>query len=296
MKKEPTMKTRMTTKFRNMLNEEGIIVLPGVYDALTAKLADRAGFKIITHTGYGTAASLLGMPDVGLVSFKEMCDRVASIARAVSIPVFSDADTGYGNPINVYRTVKEYIRGGAAGLFIEDQVWPKRCGHLSGKGVISAEEMVSKIKAAVDAKNDEDPDFVIGARTDALAIHGIDEAIRRANLYSEAGADFAYIEAYENIEQMKRSVESVSAPLSLNLIEGGKTPIVNIKQVEEMGFKIVALPLTTLWATTKAVINTLKIFKETGSTQSCLSELTTWAEFNEIIGLPEIKEMEEKYK
>jgi len=290
------MKIRMTTKFRNMLNEEGIIVLPGVYDALTAKLAERVGFKIITHTGYGTAASLLGLPDVGLVSFKEMCDRVASIARAVSIPVFSDADTGYGNPINVYRTVKEYIRAGAAGLFIEDQVWPKRCGHMSGKQVISAEEMVGKIKAAVDARDDEDPDFVIGARTDAIATHGLDEAIRRANLYSEAGADFAYIEAYENIEQMKRAVESVSAPLSLNLIEGGKTPIVNIKQAEEMGFKIVAFPLTTLWATTKAVMNTLKILKETGSAQSYLSELTTWAEFNEIIGLPEIREMEEKYK
>lgn len=279
-----------------MLREPGVIVLPGVYDALTAKLAERVGFKIIVHTGYATAASLLGQPDVGLVSFKEMCDRVASIARAVRIPVMSDADTGYGNPINVYRTVKEYIRAGAAGLFIEDQVWPKRCGHMSGKQIISAEEMVAKIKAAVDAKDDEDADFVVGARTDAIATDGIDEAIERAKSYSKAGADFVYIEAYESIEQMEKAVERVEPPLVLNLIEGGKTPIVSVKQAEEMGFKIVAFPLTALWATTNAVTNTLQILKETGSAQSCLSELTTWAEFNEIIGLPEIKEMEDKYK
>jgi len=279
-----------------MLREPGVIVLPGVYDALTAKLAERVGFKMITHTGYATAASLLGQPDVGLVSFKEMCDRVASIARAVRIPVMSDADTGYGNPINVYRTVKEYIRAGAAGLFIEDQVWPKRCGHMPGKQIISAAEMVGKIRAAVDAKHDEDADFVVGARTDAIATDGIDEAIERAKSYSKAGADFVYIEAYESIEQMEKAVESVESPLLLNLIEGGKTPVVSVKQAEDMGFKIVAFPLTALWATTNAVTNTLQILKETGSTQSYLSQLTTWAEFNEIIGLPEIKEMEEKYK
>lgn len=290
------MRIKVTTIFRNMLREPGVIVLPGVYDALTAKLAERVGFKIIVHTGYATAASLLGQPDVGLVSFKEMCDRVASIARAVRIPVMSDADTGYGNPINVYRTVKEYIRAGAAGLFIEDQVWPKRCGHMSGKQIISAEEMVAKIKAAVDAKDDEDADFVVGARTDAIATDGIDEAIERAKSYSKAGADFVYIEAYESIEQMEKAVERVEPPLVLNLIEGGKTPIVSVKQAEEMGFKMVAFPLTALWATTNAVTRTLQILKETGSPQSYLSELTTWAEFNEIIGLPEIKEMEEKYK
>ena len=290
------MRIKVTTIFRNMLREPGVIVLPGVYDALTAKLAERVGFKIIVHTGYATAASLLGQPDVGLVSFKEMCDRVASIARAVRIPVMSDADTGYGNPINVYRTVKEYIRAGAAGLFIEDQVWPKRCGHMSGKQIISAEEMVAKIKAAIDAKDDEDADFVVGARTDAIATDGIDEAIERAKSYSKAGADFVYIEAYESIEQMEKAVERVEPPLVLNLIEGGKTPIVSVKQAEEMGFKMVAFPLTALWATTNAVMRTLQTLKETGSPQSCLSGLTTWAEFNEIIGLPEIKKMEEKYK
>lgn len=290
------MKVKMTRLFRNMLKEPGIIVLPGTYDALSAKLAERVGFKIITHTGYGTAASLLGQPDVGLVSFKEMCDRVAEIARAVRIPVMSDADTGYGNPINVYRTVKEYIRAGAAGLFIEDQVWPKRCGHMSGKQIIPAEDMVAKIKAAVDAKSDEDVDFVVGARTDAIATDGIDEAIRRANLYSKAGVDFVYIEAYENIDQMKRAAEEVDSPLVLNLIEGGKTPIVSVKEAEKMGFKIVAFPLTALLAATKAITDALRILKETGSAQSYISELTTWAEFNEIIGLPKIREMEEQYK
>ncbi len=167
---------------------------------------------------------------------------------------------------------------------------------MSGKQIISAEEMVAKIKAAIDAKDDEDADFVVGARTDAIATDGIDEAIERAKSYSKAGADFVYIEAYESIEQMEKAVERVEPPLVLNLIEGGKTPIVSVKQAEEMGFKMVAFPLTALWATTNAVTNTLQILKETGSPQSYLSELTTWAEFNEIIGLPEIKEMEEKYK
>ncbi len=290
------MKMKNTTKFRKMLKEPGIILQPGVYDALSATLAEKAGFKMITHTGYGTAASLLGKPDIGLVSFKEMVDRVASIARAVDIPLFSDADTGYGNPINTYRTVQEYIWAGAAGLFIEDQAWPKRCGHMTGKQVIPAEEMVSKIKAAVDAKNEIDPDFVLCARTDAIATHGIDEAITRANMYHKAGVDFCFIEAYENIAQMKKAIANVSAPLSLNLIEGGKTPVIGVKQAEELGFKVVAFPLTTLWAATRAIFKTLKTLQQEGSAQSYLKELTTWQEFQEIIGLPEISKMEEKYK
>jgi 2-methylisocitrate lyase-like PEP mutase family enzyme len=290
------MPIRNTTKFKKMLSEPGIIVQPGVYDALTAKLAEMAGFQMVTHTGYGTAASLLAKPDIGLVSFKEMVDRVASIARAVDIPVHSDADTGYGNPINVYRTIQEYIRAGAAGTFIEDQVWPKRCGHMTGKQVIPAEEMVCKIRAAVDAKNELDSDFVLCARTDTIATDGIDEAIKRANMYHKAGVDFCFIEAYENIEQMKKAISSVDAPLSINLIEGGRTPVIGVKQAEELGFKVVAFPLTTLWAATKAVSRTLKVLKETGASQSYLNDLTTWQEFQEIIGASEIAKMSEKYR
>lgn len=290
------MREKKTTRFRKLLNQPGAIVLPGAYDALTAILAERAGFEAIAHTGYGVSASLLGQPDVGLVCFKEMCDRVQSIARAVSIPLLADADTGYGNAINVYRTVKEYIRAGAAGLFIEDQVWPKRCGHMMGKQVISAEEMVSKIRAAIDARNEEDPDFVVGARCDAIATHGFDEALRRAKLYSEAGADFIFIEAYENVEQMKKAVKEIDKPLIVNLIEGGKTPILTVQQAEEIGFKLIAFPLTTLWATTKAVSEALRVLREEGSTEALMDKFVTWGEFNEIIGLPKIREMERKYR
>jgi 2,3-dimethylmalate lyase len=285
-----------STKYRKMLNEPRTVFMPGVYDSLSAVLCERAGYKIITHTGYGTAASLLGMPDVGLVCFKEMCDRVTSIARAVNIPLMTDADTGYGNAINVYRTIKEYIGGGAAGLFIEDQVWPKRCGHMVGKNVIPAEEMVGKVKAAIDSRNEFDPDFVVGARTDALAVHGFDDALRRAKLYSQAGADFILIEAYENIDQMKRAVQEVGKPLMINLVEGGKTPLINAQQAQEIGFKLVAFPLTTLLSATKAMIHTLEMLKQSYSPQSYMNELTTWSEFNEIIGLQKVIDMGEKYK
>ena len=290
------MEEKVTTKFRLLLNQPKAIILPGVYDALTAILAERAGFRMIAHTGYGVAATLLGQPDVGLVCFKEMCDRVQYIARAVNIPVLADADTGYGNPINVFRTIKEFIKAGAAGLFIEDQVWPKRCGHLSGKQIISVDEMVSKIKAAVDARDKEDPNFVVGARTDAIATDGFNEAIRRAKAYRDAGADFIFIEAYENLEQMKSAIKEIKAPLLVNLIEGGKTPVINAKDAEDLGFKLIAFPLTSLWATTNAVNQIFKILKETGSAKQYLDKLIKWAEFNEIIGLPKIKEMEEKYK
>ena len=290
------MRTKMSALYRKMLNEPGTVFMPGVYDALTAVLAERAGFDIITHTGYGTAASLLGMPDVGLVSFKEMCDRVTSIARAVNIPLMTDADTGYGNPINVYRTVKEYIGGGAAGLFIEDQVWPKRCGHMAGKRIIPADEMVGKIKAAIDSRNEYDPDFVVGARTDAIATDGFAEALRRGNLYAEAGVDFVFIEAYETVDQMKRAVKEVKKPLMLNLIEGGRTPLIDAQQAQEIGFKFVCFPLTTLLVATRAVSRALEILKKTNSPQGYMNDLTTWSEFNEIIGVPQIRAMGEKYK
>ncbi|MBN2062697.1 MAG: isocitrate lyase/PEP mutase family protein [Deltaproteobacteria bacterium] len=284
-----------STKYREMINQPGTIFMPGVYDSLSAKLAERAGFKIITHTGYGTAASLLGMPDVGLVSFKEMCERVTYIARSVNIPLMTDADTGYGNSINVYRTIKEYIGGGAAGLFIEDQVWPKKCGHMAGKNIIPSGEMVGKIRAAIDSRNEYDPDFVVGARTDAIATHGFDEALKRAKLYSQAGADFILIDAYETIDQMKKAVQEVKIPLMVNLVEGGKTPLIDSRQAQEIGFKMVCFPLTTLLSATRAMIRTLEKLKETYSPQSYIDDLTSWSEFNEIIGVPEVRKMEEKY-
>ena len=286
---------KKSTVFRRMLSEPGVIVMPGAYDALSAKIAEMVGFRAVIHTGYGTAASLLGMPDIGLVSFGEMVERVKSIARAVRIPVIGDADTGYGNAINVYRTVKEYIWAGAAGLFIEDQVWPKRCGHMFGKMIIDKEEMVGKVMAAVDARNEEDPDFVIGARTDAIAVKGIDEAIERAEEYRKAGADFIFIEAFENIDQMKRAVKEVKAPLMLNLIEGGRTPLVSVEEAEKLGFKIVIFPLTALYAATKAMIEALTILKEKGTPLAYLDKLVTFPEFAKIVEVQRFREMEERY-
>jgi methylisocitrate lyase len=286
---------KKSTIFRKMLSEPGIIVMPGAYDALSAKIIEMVGFKAIIHTGYGTAASLLGMPDIGLVSFGEMVSRVASIARAVKIPVIGDADTGYGNPINAYRTIKEYIWAGAAGLFIEDQVWPKRCGHMFGKLIVDKEEMVGKVAAASDARKEEDPDFVVGARTDAIAVAGIDEAIERAEEYRKAGADFIFIEAFENVDQMKRAVKEVKAPLMLNLIEGGRTPLVSVKEAEELGFKIVIFPLTALYSAAKAMIDTLTILKEKGTALEYLDKLVTFPEFAKIVEIQKFREMEEKY-
>ena len=280
---------------RKMLRKPGIIIMPGAYDALSAKIIEMVGFKAILHTGYGTAASLLGAPDIGLVSFREMADRVRSIARAVNIPVVGDADTGYGNPINAYRTVKEYIWAGAAGLFIEDQVWPKRCGHMFGKQIISKEEMVGKVMAADDARREEDPDFVIGARTDAIAIEGIDGAIERANAYVGAGADFIFVEAFENVDQMKRAVKEIKAPLMLNLIEGGRTPLISVQEAEKLGFKMVIFPLTALYSATKAMIDTLTILKEKRSAQDYLDKLVTFPEFAKMIGIDKYREMEDRY-
>jgi methylisocitrate lyase len=289
------MTKKKSTVFREMLGRPGAIVLPGAYDALSAKLIQLMGFEAIIHTGYGTAASLLGVPDIGLVSFKEMVDRASSIARAVNIPVIGDSDTGYGNAINAYRTVKEYIWGGLAGLFMEDQVWPKRCGHMFGKQIISKEEMVGKIKAAVDARNEEDPDFVIGARTDAIAVNGIDDAIERGKAYRDAGADYVFIEAYEDIKQMERAVREVKAPLMLNLIEGGKTPLVSVKEAEEMGFKIIIFPLTTLYAAAKGMHDVLQILKKEGSAQNYLDKLIVFSDFAKIVEIDKYKEMETKY-
>ncbi|OYT51563.1 MAG: carboxyvinyl-carboxyphosphonate phosphorylmutase [Desulfurococcales archaeon ex4484_204] len=286
---------KKSSVFRRMLSEPGVIVMPGAYDALSAKIAEMVGFKALQHTGYGTAASLLGMPDIGLVSFKEMVDRVRSIARAVNIPVIGDADTGYGNAINVYRTIKEYIWAGAAGLFIEDQVWPKRCGHMFGKLIIDKEEMVGKVMAAVDAKREEDPDFIIGARTDAIAVSGIDEAIERAEAYRRAGADFIFIEAYEDVDQMKRAVKEVKAPLMLNLIEGGRTPLVSVQEAEKLGFKIVIFPLTTLYAAAKAMLDTLTILKEKGSAETYLDRLITFPEFAKVVNVDKFRAMEDRY-
>lgn len=286
---------KKSKKLRELLSRPQILILPGAYDALSARIIEMAGFEALIHSGYGTAASLLAQPDIGLVNFREMCDRVRYIARSVEIPAFADGDTGYGNALNVFRTVKEYIWAGAAGMFIEDQVWPKKCGHMFGKQTISQAEFVGKIRAASDARNEEDPDFVLMARTDALAVNGLDDAIERVNLCCEAGADLAFIEAYENVDQIKKAIKETRAPLVLNLIEGGKTPLVSVREAESMGFKIVFFGLTTLYAAAKGMMDVLKLLKAEESAQSYLDRLITFPQFEEIVNTEKIKHLEDAY-
>ena len=281
--------------FRDRLKKDGIIVMPGAFDALSAKLIEKTKFEAFFHTGYGTSATLLAKPDIGLVSFAEMCQRVKEIANAVNIPLIADGDTGYGNAINVFRTVEEYIKSGAAGMFIEDQLWPKRCGHLNGKEVIDEKEMVGKIKAAIDARNGLDSNFIIGARTDAIYAEGIEKAIHRAKAYEDAGADFIFLDAYENKRQMEMALREIKAPMLLNIIEGGKTAPITAKEAESMGFKMVIFPLATLYAATKAMMEVLKILKNTGSSENYKDYIVDFNEFIQLIGLPEIMEMEKKY-
>ncbi|MCD6363318.1 MAG: isocitrate lyase/PEP mutase family protein [Synergistetes bacterium] len=285
----------LTKIARELIEKPGIIVAPGTYDALTAKLAESVGFKMVFHSGYGTAASLLGQPDVGLVCFKEMCERVKYMARAINIPLLCDADTGYGNAINAYRTVKEYIWAGASGLFIEDQLWPKRCGHMEGKQLIPLEEMIGKIKAAIDARNEEDPDFLVGARTDAIAVCGFEEAIRRGRAYREAGADFIFIEAPTSLDQLEKIPKLIpDTPLLLNLIEKGKTPFITVKEAEELGYKIVIHSVFVLYTAAKAVKEALSYLRENGITPG-YENMMPFPEFAEFIGLPQVREMEKKY-
>ena len=229
-----------------------LIIAPGVYDALSARICEMVGFEAVSHSGYGTAAATLGQPDIGLLDMTEMARQDGSVANAVETPVLGDADTGFGNAVNAYRTVQEYIRAGAAGLFIEDQALPKRCGHMRGKQVISKREMLGKLKAAMDARDERDPDFVIMCRTDAIAVNGFEDALDRAKAAVDLGVDMIFVEAMETREQMERVGREIRAPLMLNLVEGGRTPLMTYKEAEEMGFKYVVPALTALSAAATA--------------------------------------------
>jgi len=267
--------------------------MPGAHDSLVARIIERMGFQAVTLGGYPATANLLGKPDVSLLTMTEMVEYTRRICGAVDIPVFTDGDTGYGNVTNVYRTVKEMELAGAAGMFIEDQVFPKRCGHMEGKQVIPAEEMVAKIKAALDARTD--PDFILMARTDALAVHGIEEAIRRGNLYRETGADLIFIEAPQTIEEMKRINREIDAPTLANNVEGGKSPLLTAKELESIGYNVAVFPISSTYCIAKAVTDLMKELKEKGTTKFFLDRMITFTSFNELVGLPDIREKEESY-
>ncbi|MDQ3639290.1 MAG: isocitrate lyase/PEP mutase family protein, partial [Actinomycetota bacterium] len=281
---------------REMLAGEEPVLAPGAFNALSARLVEGAGFEAVYITGFGASASLLGRPDVGLLSFGEMVDNARRIVQAVSIPVIADADDGYGNPINVIRTVREYEAAGVSAVHIEDQVSPKKCGHMEGKQVIGASEMVEKVRAAVEARASEE--FVIIARTDARAVEGMEGALERARLYREAGADALFVEAPQSEEEVASVAEAFAedVPLLFNWVESGQTPPVPLERLKELGYRLVIFPISTLLAATGAMKETLARIRAEGSPVGTMDELLGFGEFTDLIGLPEIQELEERYE
>ena len=268
---------------------------PGAYDGLSARLVELAGFDAVYMTGFGAAASLLGKPDIGLLTGTEMADQARRIAAAVDVPVIADADTGYGNALNVERTVALYEQAGIAGIQIEDQVSPKRCGHMSGKDVVPADEMVGKLRAAVAARRD--PDVVLIARTDAIAVEGLDAALARARAYREAGADVLFVEAPTEERDVERVAGELAGemPLLFNWAEGGRTPPLALDRIAELGFAIVIYPTSTLLAATTGVRDVLASLAADGTPAGALERLPTFDEFTGLVGLPEIRARERGY-
>src|ERR671932_1154416 len=282
-------------RLREMLSGPEPVLAPGAYDGLTARLVEEAGFKAVYMTGFGTAASLLGRPDIGLLAFSEMVDNARRIAQAVEVPVIADADDGYGNPINIIRTVREYEAAGISAIHIEDQVSPKKCGHMEGKQVIDASEMVEKIHAAVEARYSDD--FVIIGRTDARAVEGIDGALERARCYREAGADVLFVEAPQSEKEIAAVAEAFpDVPLLFNWVESGKTPPVPLERLKELGFRLIIFPVSTLLAATRSIREILAQIRAEGSPISVMEEqLLPLGEFIDFIGLPEIRVLEERF-
>jgi carboxyvinyl-carboxyphosphonate phosphorylmutase len=281
-------------RLRKLLASGETILAPGAFDALSARLVEEAGFPAVYMTGFGTSAALLGRPDVGLLTMTEMADNAARIAACVDIPLIADADTGYGNPINVIRTVGAYEAAGAAGIHIEDQVAPKKCGHMDGKLVIPAGEMAQKVRAAVEARTD--PDFVIIARTDARAVEGLDSALDRARQYRDAGADVLFVEAVTSEDEAAAVTRALpGVPLLFNWAEGGKTPPVSLERLRELGYRIVIFPISTLLASAAAMRRILAEIASSGTPAAALPGLPAFGEFTDFIGLPEVRQAEQRY-
>jgi 2,3-dimethylmalate lyase len=285
---------RPTTRLRALLAENRCVVAPGVADAFAARLVAIEGFEAIYMTGFGTSLTRLGLPDVGLLTASEMVDNAYRIADASGLPLVADADTGYGNPINTRRTIRDFEKAGVAGVHIEDQSWPKRCGHLAGKRVIPAAEMVAKIKAACDARRD--PDFVVIARCDAIAIEGLEAALERGERYREAGADMLFIEApVGRAEVEKVAARFKGVPLLYNMAASGKTPDLPADELGRLGFRLAIYPNWLILAAIPAMQNLLKELKRTGSIAHMRDKVASFKQFTDIAGLPEIQQLEERY-
>lgn len=278
---------------REILSKSGILTLPGVYDALGARLVEQLGFEAVFTSGYSISGSVLGMPDYGLLTGTEVTYTVGRIIQSISIPLVADLDTGYGNPLNVIRSIKDIVQAGAAGVILEDQVWPKRCGHMEGKRVIALEEHAEKIRAAADARGDSG--LVIIARTDARAVNGLDDAIARGRAYLKAGADVLFIEAPQTVDEIKQIArEFPNTWLFANMIEGGKTPFLSAPELEKLGFKIVVYPLSGIFAAAKAMRECFKALRENGSTQNSVPMLN-FSDFDAIVDRPKFRALEKKY-
>ena len=285
---------RRTTRLRELIAAPEILVMPGVHDALGARIAEAAGFSAITAGGYGATATLLGRPDSSQLSLTELSEMYSRLCDATPLPLLADADTGFGNVTNVARTVRLYEKAGVAGLFIEDQVFPKRCGHMAGKAVIPAADWLAKIKAALDAR--VDPDLVVMARTDALAVNGLDDAIERAQLAREAGADLLFVEAPTDVGEMRRICAEIAGPCLANNIETGRSPLLPAAELQQIGYAVVVFPVAATYAVAFALRELFATIRRTGSTAECLPRLLAFDEFNELVGLSSQRRREAEWQ
>ena len=284
---------KKTTLFKKYLRAKEILMIPVAHDPLCATIIERAGFKVVGCGGYANSAALLGAPDIELLTLTEMVDAVWRFADAVDLPVFADGDNGHGNTTNVQRTVKQFEKAGAATIMLEDQVSPKRCGHMSSKHVVPADEMVAKIKAAVDARTDQD--LTILARTDAIAVKGLAEAVERAHRCVEAGADWVFLEAPETLEQMRQIPALVSVPTLANMIPGGKTPILPASELELVGFAAVIFPNVFTYAYARLATDIAAELLRTGTTTPFHDRMIEFEAFNDLVGLTRIRDSEQRY-
>lgn len=284
---------KATRRLRELLKRPGVTIVPGAFECIGMRIIQSEGFEAAYVTGGGISASRIGKPDVGLTTMSEIVGTVRNMAQTVDIPLIVDADTGYGNPLNVMRTVRELEQAGAAAVQIEDQIFPKRCGHFDGKQVIPEEDMVQKVRAACEARSD--PDLVVVARTDAIAVTGFDDALQRAHAYAEAGADLLFIEAPRTVEQIRQIGADFETPLLFNLAASGKTPSIEASEMGALGFKLACFAGIGIWAVAQTLQKQYRLLKETGDIESFRDMMMPFNDFWDLMGMAEVKELEAKY-